>query len=180
MIRDDNVCLVTSNDKKFETTQSVIGNLLSLTRVDIELPEIQSTDIAAVTRYKVIEAYQRLGQPVIVDDFGLYIEGLGDFPGPLVKHLIAETGVEGIQALESISSGRATMICNAAFFNGKRLAIFEGQVDGTFNFDQADPDADMLVDTVVVPSGYERAANKLDIKNHRTLAYEKMKDSLID
>lgn len=175
-----NIHLVTSNDGKFETIQSVLGDHLSLTRTDIELPEIQSTDTNEVAEYKVIEAYQGLRQPVIVDDFGLYMDGLGDFPGPLIKHLIIESGVEGIRALSQASDGTATMVCSAAFFDGERLAVFEGELSGTFDFEQADPDADMLIDTMLIPFGYDSPAGALDIRNHRVIAYEKMKDAIFD
>jgi XTP/dITP diphosphohydrolase len=178
MTSDVDAYVVTSNDEKLATIQSVLGNQLSLTRVDLELPEIQSTDTAQVAKHKVIESYKRIEQPVIVDDFGLYLDGLGRFPGPLVKHLLIETGIEGLRALHHISDGSGTMVCSAAFFDGARLEVCNGKLDGTFEFELADPDADMLVSTLFVPSGYETAIGELDIPNHRIVAYEKLCDTL--
>jgi len=172
--------IVTSNDDKFETVRSILGDQLSLDRIDIELPEIQSTDTSRVAEYKAIEAYQRLNSPVIVDDFGLYMDGLGDFPGPLVKHLIVETGVDGLQMLYQASDGTGRMACSVAFFDGNRLRLFEGELMGTFDFDKADPAADMLVSTIFVPSGYEKVIGELDIRNHRAIAYEQLSDAFID
>lgn len=171
--------IVTSNDAKFETIQSILGSHFSLGRVDIEIPEIQSTDTSEVAEYKAIEAYQRLGRPVIVDDFGLYMDGLGNFPGPLVKHLIVETGVDGLRALNRASDGTGRMVCSVAYFDGEQLKISEGELSGKFDFDRADPDTDMLISTLFVPSGYRAPAAELDIRNHRAIAYENMSDALL-
>lgn len=178
MTENQNVYVVTSNDEKLETIQSTLGDQLSFAQINIELPEIQSTDTSEVAEYKVIEAYQRLKRPIIVDDFGLYMGGLGNFPGPLVKHLIVETGIDGLRALDQVSDGTGRMVCSVAYFDGEQLQISEGELSGTFDFDCADPDADMLVSTLFVPSGYQAPVADLDIKNHRAIAYENLSDAL--
>src|SRR5213595_2444129 len=64
---------------------------------NIDLPEIQSVDIEEIITKKAMFAYGVLGgQPVMVEDTGLFIEAWNGLPGALVKWFIERVGVLGI------------------------------------------------------------------------------------
>lgn len=45
-------------------------------------------DITLIVEDKARRAFETVGRPVIVEDTGLFIDALGGFPGPFVKHVL--------------------------------------------------------------------------------------------
>jgi non-canonical purine NTP pyrophosphatase (RdgB/HAM1 family) len=62
------------------------------------LPEIQSLDLRQIIVQKLNAACVHVGKKhiLIVEDTGLYLNGLNGFPGPLVKFLLESIGSKGI------------------------------------------------------------------------------------
>lgn len=172
--------VVTSNDEKFETAKEVFGEFLSLHRENIELSEMQSVELDEVTEKKTVDAYETCEQPVIVDDFGFYFDGLGRFPGPLVKPLLRETGLDGIKSLYDRAGEKCEMVCTAAYYDGADMFLRQGKLQGTLQISEADPSSDMLLSTIFVPSGRETTLEELDIQNHRHRAYQRLRSAIQD
>jgi non-canonical purine NTP pyrophosphatase (RdgB/HAM1 family) len=102
--------LVTGNRGKLTEARRICG--LELEAVEIDLPEIQSLDLAEVLRAKADEAWRRLERPLIVEETGLELDALNGFPGPLVKWLLESVGPEGIARMAaSLGETRATARC---------------------------------------------------------------------
>lgn len=88
---------ITGNTSKYrEISKSIPG----LVQLDLQkLVEIQSLDIEEIISYKLIEAKNKLNSEynyIIVEDTGLYLSALNDFPGPLIKFMLKSVGNEGI------------------------------------------------------------------------------------
>src|SRR5690242_6809450 len=75
---------VTSNTNKWQEAQRILG--FALERAELELDELQAETVAAVALAKARSAYARLHRPVIVEDAGVELLGLGGFPGPFIKY----------------------------------------------------------------------------------------------
>lgn len=172
---------VTSNDDKYRTAVEVLGPEVSLERAPVDVPELQSTDPAAVVRHKAKAAYTTVGSPVLVDDFSFFLDGLNSFPGPLVKHLLSETGLRGIRGLSLVAESGCTFRCTVATWDGKNSLVTSGDLRGSLRLpaEGMDPSADMLLSTVFVPEGHDRPLAELSIPSHRHRAYTRLKERLL-
>jgi non-canonical purine NTP pyrophosphatase (RdgB/HAM1 family) len=129
MILDDFV-FVTSNLGKLREAEAVLGCKIDHRALD--LTEIQSLDLAEVVRDKAARACQRLRRPVLVEDTGLELDGLGGFPGPLVRWLLASVGPAGICRIAGcFADPRATVRCLVCATDGSAEVFGEGVVQGT-------------------------------------------------
>ena len=61
--------------------------------------EIQSHDLREIAARGAREAYREVGEPVIVDDSGLFVESLDGFPGPYSAYVEDTVGVERLWRL---------------------------------------------------------------------------------
>jgi non-canonical purine NTP pyrophosphatase (RdgB/HAM1 family) len=121
--------LVTSNPGKAREVESILG--MSLERLDIDLPEIQTLDVAEVVRQKAKSAFALAGRPVIVEDTGLSIDALRGLPGALVRWFLVTVGPEGICAMIPVGAERgATARTAVAYCDGKTLEVLTGETRG--------------------------------------------------
>lgn len=76
-------------------------------------------------------AYEHLGRPVLVEDTALELVGLGGFPGPLIRWLLASVGPEGICRIAScFGDSGATARCLVCATDGAEEVLGEGVVAG--------------------------------------------------
>lgn len=169
-------CVATSNDEKFEMVKEVFEGS-EIDREQPEIDEIQSMDAVKVAEDKARKAYEKVGKPVVVDDFSFYFDGAGKFPGPLIKHLLKETGVEGLKAMDSISSGCRTC-CTVAFHDGEKTVSAQGTMEGRLDFKNADESAGMILMTAFVPEGHSKPLGELELEHHRHKAFKNLKTKL--
>lgn len=91
---------VTGNENKYQEILNYIPGLQQLSIFD--LPEIQHLDINEIIKYKLMTAkplVQHEDSIIIVEDTGLYLKALNDFPGPLIKFLLKSINNNGIYDL---------------------------------------------------------------------------------
>jgi len=128
-MRLDDLVFVTSNLNKVREAEAVLGRALDHHALD--LPEIQSLDLTEVVRSKATAAWQRIGRPVLVEDTGLELAGLGGFPGPLVRWLLTSVGADGIARIaHCFDDPRATARCLLCATDGTLEVLGEGVVEG--------------------------------------------------
>jgi len=121
---------VTSNPGKLREAEAVLGCRLNHRALDID--ELQSLDLEHVVRHKAGEALRRLGVSVLVEDTSLELAGLGGFPGPLVRWLLASVGPSGICRMAGCFGNRAAAArCIALATDGVDEAVGVGVVTGT-------------------------------------------------
>ena len=107
---DRSFVFVTANENKVAEAETALGRPVE--SIDLELPEIQSLDLAEVVGAKADGAWRRLRRPVVVEDTALCLGALSGFPGPLVKWLLKSVGVEGIARLgDALGDDRAVAAC---------------------------------------------------------------------
>lgn len=123
------IYFATSSRGKFAEAKAIIGN--SLQMKPMELDEVQDLDVDKVVLHKIRQARKSFGGPLVVDDTGLYIEALNNFPGALIKPMLLTIGKSGIcRLLDNYGSRRAQMRTAVAYSDGKTLKIFSSSVDG--------------------------------------------------
>ena len=96
---------VTTNPGKVNEAREYLAEPVE--RLDFDTPEIQSADPGAIAAHKARAAYEYAGEPVFVDDAGLFIEAFNGFPGPYSSYVHDTVGVERVWRLASEEDDRA-------------------------------------------------------------------------
>ncbi|MFQ5349671.1 MAG: non-canonical purine NTP pyrophosphatase [Thermoanaerobaculia bacterium] len=155
----DGATLVTGNPNKLVETRRLCGHDLAAAAVD--LPEIQSLDLAEVLEAKADEAYRRLARPVIVEETGLELAAMNGFPGPLVKWMLEAVGTAGVaRAALAMGDGAARAHCMLLFYDGRHRQTAEGATTGTLVLPPRG-DAGFGWDPVFQPDGEERTYGEM-------------------
>jgi len=129
MTRPAPLAFVTSNAGKLREAADCLG--VPVEGIDLELEELQTTDLGALLRHKTAQAFALVGRPLLVEDTALVCLAWGRLPGPFVKHFLAELGPEGlVRALQPFADDRAEAICGVGYHDGERLHLFEGRTAG--------------------------------------------------
>ena len=181
-MRLDDLVFVTSNIGKLREAEAVLGR--SLDHRGLDLPEVQTLDLAEAVRSKARSAWERLGRPVLVEDTGLELAGLGGFPGPLIRWLLMSVGPEGICRIAAcFNDPRATARCLICATDGSAEVFGEGAVEGTI---AARPrgDGGFGWDSAFVPSDGggrtygEMSEDEKNLISHRHRAFVALRDAL--
>jgi XTP/dITP diphosphohydrolase len=93
------VIFATSNKGKVSSMQRHAARLkvdITVIQQALELMEPQADTATEVAKVKAKQAFEILGQPVLVDDSSFHIAALGGFPGPYIKYMLSTIGIEGI------------------------------------------------------------------------------------
>jgi len=129
-----NISVITGNPGKFkEIKQFLDAASVSFIQITADLDEIQDIDPIKVIEHKVQEAI-RLGYTnFILDDSALYINGLNNLPGPLIKWFLQEIGIEGIYKMACcMGNCTATFETIIAYVDDqKTIHYFTGTTEGT-------------------------------------------------
>ncbi|MEF8851297.1 MAG: non-canonical purine NTP pyrophosphatase [Haloarculaceae archaeon] len=127
---------VTTNPGKVREAREYLDT--PVTQLAFDTPEIQSDDLGAVAAHKAREAYRHAGEPVIVDDSGLFVDALDGFPGPYSSYVYETLGVERVWRLVRAEDDRgAAFRAVVAYCDGGEFAATpepvdrEGDRDGT-------------------------------------------------
>jgi XTP/dITP diphosphohydrolase len=82
---------VTTNPGKVREAGEYLDDVAAL---DYDYTEVQAPELGPIAAHGAREAYRHAGEPVIVDDAGLFVEALGGFPGPYSSYVEETLGVE--------------------------------------------------------------------------------------
>ena len=133
---------VTTNAGKVREARA---RLPAVDRLDYDYPEVQADDLGPIAAAGARAAYRHAGEPVLVDDAGLFIDGFDGFPGPYSAFVEVTVGVETVQRLcaHELDDPGASFRCVLGYCDGTDLdaprvhdddsppvALFEGRVEG--------------------------------------------------
>jgi XTP/dITP diphosphohydrolase len=120
---------VTTNAGKVDEVVDYLGDE-AVAQFDFDYPEVQSEDIGEIAARGAREAYRHVGEPVIVDDAGLFLDDLGGFPGPYSSYVQDTLGVERVGRLaRDEDATRAYFRCVVAYCDGEEFAATPEPVD---------------------------------------------------
>ncbi len=142
------VYFATGNHHKFNEAKQVLAEFnIATAMLKIKVSEIQDDDIENIAKASAIEAAQRSGLPVIVEDAGLFIEALNGFPGSYSKYVYNTIGLAGALTLLANSQNRKACFKSVVAFSNPEgevecfLGVVEGKITdeirgtGGFGFD---------------------------------------------
>lgn len=126
-----NIVLVTGNANKLREWHRLTPEGFVFESADIDLPEIQSTDLEEIVADKARRAYEALGKPVIVEDISAELVSMNGLPGPFIKFFIKAMGEDVLYQLTKDEGGDAIIIsCTIGYFDGNELLLATGKVPG--------------------------------------------------
>jgi len=119
---------VTTNPGKVNEAREYLAEPVE--QLDFDTPEIQSAELGAIAAHKARAAYEYAGEPVFVDDAGLFIEAFDGFPGPYSSYVHDTVGVERVWRLASEEDDRAASFRGVvAYCDGEEFEATPEPVD---------------------------------------------------
>ncbi|MFC5971909.1 non-canonical purine NTP pyrophosphatase [Halomarina salina] len=123
---------VTTNEGKVREAEEYLDEVRA---VDFDYTEVQADDLGPIAARGAREAYAHVGDPVLVDDAGLFVDGFDGFPGPYSAYVEETLGVERVgdlardRAEETGETPRAQFKCTIAYCDGEDFAATPDAVD---------------------------------------------------
>ena len=181
-MRLGDLVFVTSNLSKLREAENVLGTKLEHRALD--LTEMQSLSLEEVVRAKASTAFGRLRSPVLVEDTSLELAGMGGFPGPLIRWMLASVGPAGICRVAHVfADPRATARCMVCATDGKEEIVGLGVVRGVIG-EAPRGRRGFGWDSTFAPDGHGGrtfAEMEKSLKNsisHRRRAFEALKEAM--
>ncbi|MFB6095940.1 MAG: non-canonical purine NTP pyrophosphatase [Haloferacaceae archaeon] len=120
---------VTTNPGKVREAEEYLGDT-EVGQLDFDYTEIQAAELGPIAAHGAREAYRHAGEPVLVDDAGLFVDGLEGFPGPYSSYVEDTVGVERTWELaEDLENRRAAFRCTLAYCDGEPFEASPDPVD---------------------------------------------------
>ncbi|OYR42370.1 non-canonical purine NTP pyrophosphatase [Halorubrum sp. Hd13] len=120
---------VTTNPGKVREAERYLPDG-SVERLDFDYTEIQADGLGPIAARGAREAYRHAGEPVLVDDAGLFVEGLDGFPGPYSSYVEETLGVERVHEIAAgLDDRRAAFRCTLGYCDGEGFAASPDPVD---------------------------------------------------
>lgn len=175
---------VTSNKNKVKEFKQILGSKIKVSHINLSYPELRSDNPEEIARHSVKMQAERLKKPIVVEDSGLFIKALNDFPGTCSAYIHKRIGVQGIiKLMKGIKDRKCTYKCAVAYCKpGKKPISFLGEekgnvaksVRGNFGFGH---------DPIFIPEGsyktYGEMRNCIEVKKFRRRAVEKLRIYLL-
>ncbi|MFH1835362.1 MAG: XTP/dITP diphosphatase [Methanobacteriota archaeon] len=122
----------TGNKHKVSEANEIGGEFgVSFKQIECPYPELRSDSISEVAKEGARFVFNKIGKPVVVEDSGLFIQALDDFPGTYSAFVFSKIGNFGILKLMDDTSNRTAEFRSCiAFYDGKTLKSFVGSVKG--------------------------------------------------
>lgn len=159
------ITFITGNSYKFNIAKKALENSgIDLIQEKFETPEIQSENVEDVASYSAKWASDQLGKPVIVTDFGMYIEALKGFPGPFIKYVNHWLNSEDILKLMEGKDNRKCTAkdCLAYCKPGEDPKIFVEENIGIITTSLGKPlYRNFTIDQIYIPPGFEQVQSEI-------------------
>jgi XTP/dITP diphosphohydrolase len=173
------IYFVTSNKGKYVEAQAIFGDLV---QKDIGYNELQVDTLEEVVDFGMKEVMARLKGPVIIEDAGLFVDGLKGFPGVYSAYVQKTIGNSGIlRLMEGMDDRRAAFKSVVGYAEpGAEPVVFKGKLKGDIGFEPRGTGG-FGYDPIFYVNGKSLAEMSLEEKNrisHRAGAMKALKQWL--
>lgn len=136
---------------------------ITLKQKILEYPEDKEDDMEQVCKKAAKDLAEQLGQPVIVEDTGLYFKAFNNFPGHLPKFVVNGIGLKGILKLLKDEDRSAYFKSVIGYCQpGQEPVIFDGIMKGKIIEEIIMPDVDtMPYNHIFMPEGQDKTVVEL-------------------
>jgi len=173
------IYFVTSNKGKFVEAQAIFGDLV---QKNIGYNELQVDTLEEVVDFGMKEVMARLKGPVIIEDAGLFVDGLKGFPGVYSAYVQKTIGNNGIlRLMEGIDDRRAAFKSVVGYAEPSiEPVVFRGELKGDIGFEPRGTGG-FGYDPIFYVNGKSLAEMRLEEKNrisHRAGSMKALKQWL--
>jgi XTP/dITP diphosphohydrolase len=120
---------VTTNAGKVREVREYLDDG-AVTQLDFDYAEIQAPTLEPIAVRGAREAYRHAGEPILVDDAGLFVDALDGFPGPYSSYVEDRLGIERVWRLTEPEDDHAAAFRGVvAYCDGDEFAATPEPVD---------------------------------------------------
>ncbi|MDE1770075.1 MAG: RdgB/HAM1 family non-canonical purine NTP pyrophosphatase [Thaumarchaeota archaeon] len=175
MQMSSSILFASSNKNKYEEAKNIVSKFgLKLEFLKSNLQEIQADNLEDIARHKAMQAFSICSKPVIVEDDGLFIKSLNEFPGPYSSFVFDTIGTKGILRLVSKPRDASFRSIIAYCEEDGNVHLFSADVKGRIS--KKEQGVKWGFDPIFIPSGKNKSYSEIVEKNqisHRYLALKK-------
>ncbi|MDH5437846.1 MAG: XTP/dITP diphosphatase [Candidatus Bathyarchaeota archaeon] len=115
------VFFATNNINKFNEARKVLAEYnMAVGMLGVKALEIQSDSLEEIAKASVLHAFEKCHLPIIVEDAGLFIDGLNGFPGPYSAYVYKTIGNRGLlKLMENIENREAKFESVIAYYSSE-------------------------------------------------------------
>jgi len=175
---------VTSNKGKVREFRQILEPKIKVNHLEISYPEMRSDNPEEIARMSAEMLANKLKKTVVVEDSGLFIRALNEFPGTCSAYIHKRIGLNGIlKLMEGIKDRQCTYKSAVACcepdkkpvsFLGEEKGTIANSIRGKYGFGH---------DPLFIPAGsnktYGEIKNCEEIKKFRRRAVLKLRDYLL-
>lgn len=162
---------ITGNENKFDEVKAILPNV---SRLDIDLPEIQDIDPNEVVKAKLLEALKHHSGGFIIEDTSLYLDCLNGLPGPLIKWFLKTIGNEGLfriaESFNNYNAEAKTIIGYAE--DPQNIHFFEGSLKGKIVALKGK--SNFGWDPIFLPEGFNQTFAEMDKKKKNKISMRRI------
>jgi len=177
---------VTGNKGKLVEVQNKFSKVdVKVVQMDLGYPEIQADSLEDVAMYGLNDVRKRFDKPFILEDAGLFIDGLNGFPGVYSSFVYYTVGCEGIIRLmedfEENSERKAVFRSVFAFsMPNEKPVLFVGECPG-FISKELRGSYGFGYDPIFIPDGEHRTFAEMSVEEKNCFSHRgRSLDKLID
>ncbi|MAE42352.1 non-canonical purine NTP pyrophosphatase, RdgB/HAM1 family [Candidatus Woesearchaeota archaeon] len=175
--------LITSNLSKVKEFKAILGDKVQINHLNIEYKELRSNNPEEIAKESAKRLADELNKTVVVEDSGLFIKALNDFPGTCSAYIHKRIGLKGILKLMENIEDRTCFYKSAVAYcePNKQPISFLGEEKGTIALEEKGAHG-FGHDTIFIPESSNKTYGEIEkcetIKRFRKIAIEKLKDCL--
>ena len=179
------IYFITGNKGKLEEAKKKFSTVdINVVQKDLGYPEIQAETLEDVARFGVEHVQKQFNQPFILEDAGLFIDALDDFPGVYSSYVFYTVGLKGIlKLLEDINETKRGAQFRSVFVYsepGQKPKLFIGGCQGRLAFEEKGSHG-FGYDPIFVPEGETRTFAQMETEEKNRFSHRgKSLDKLID
>lgn len=170
---------ITGNQNKADFLAKHLGVPVAHHKLDLD--EIQSLEPHEVVEHKVLQAYEILKRPVLVEDAALIFTAMGRLPGTFVKWFIEEIGYDGLLRMANSLPDQTALgrVCYG-LYDGGEVHYFDGEMHGHIAPEARDGGMGFGFDPIFINDGFDKTRAEMSEEeyaqtSYRTPAIEKLR-----
>ena len=175
---------ITSNKNKVREFKEILEPEIKVNHIKLSYTELRSDDPEEIAMQSAQMLANKLKKPVVVEDSGLFIKVLNDFPGTCSAYIHKRIGLQGIiKLMEGIKNRECTYKSAVAYcepdkkpisFLGEEKGKVSEKVRGKYGFGH---------DPIFIPEGKNKTYGEItyceEIKKFRRRAVLKLTEYLL-
>tara|TARA_Y100000031_G_scaffold25900_1_gene27856 strand:- start:2113 stop:2664 length:552 start_codon:yes stop_codon:yes gene_type:complete len=175
--------LVTSNPGKVKEFKIILDGEITINHIQKEYRELRSDDPEEIAKDAAKRLAEELGKIIVVEDSGLFIKDLNDFPGTCSSYIHKRIGLKGILKLMENVDDRTCHYRSAVSYcePGKEAVSFLGEEKGTVTI-EIRGGYGFGHDPIFIPENSEKTYGEMEncenLKRFRKIAVGKLKKYL--